>query len=75
MCDVSVLNPVLVKKAENYSGISDSKKAVEYILRLYLKDSEKNEALKTAFNESFNDAKKSGYASSSKWCRDELYSR
>lgn len=49
MCDVSVLNPVLVKEAENYSGISDSKEAVEFVLRLYLKNIEKSKSLKSAF--------------------------
>lgn len=58
MCDVNVLNPVLVKEAENYSGISDSKEAVEFVLRLYVKNAEKFESLKSAFKESFDDAKK-----------------
>lgn len=75
MCDVSVLNPVLVKETEAYSGISDSKEAVEFALRLYLKNAQKNESLKSAFDESFTDAKNSGYASSEKWSRDELYAR
>lgn len=75
MCDVSVLNPVLVKEAETYSGIENSKDAVEFVLRLYIKDSKKNETLRTAFKDSFIEAKKSGYASSEKWSRDELYER
>lgn len=58
MCDVSVLNPVLVKEAEAYSGVSDSKEAVEFVLRLYLKNIEKSKSLKSAFKESFADAKK-----------------
>ncbi len=74
MCDVSVLNSTLVKEAENYSGISDSKEAVEFILRLYVKNAEKT-SLKSAFNNSFKDAKKQGYASLKKWSRDELYTR
>ncbi len=45
MCDVSVLNPDLVKEAEEYSGLSDSKKAVEYILRLYLETNNKTKIL------------------------------
>lgn len=75
MCDVSVLNPTLVKETETYSGISDSKEAVEFVLRLYLKNARENESLKSAFEESFSDAKKTGYASSEQWSRDELYTR
>lgn len=45
MCDVSVLNPDLVKEAEEYSGLSDSKKAVEYILRLYFETNNKKKIL------------------------------
>lgn len=75
MCSVNVLNPVLVKEAENYSGISDSKEAVEFVLRLYVEKAEKLKSLKSAFNDSFFEAKKTGYASSAKWSRDELYSR
>ena len=45
MCDVTAINPVLVKEAEEYSGISDSKKAVEYILRLYFEKNNKKKIL------------------------------
>lgn len=45
MCDITAISPSLVKKAEEYTGISDSKKAVEHILRLYFEKSNKKKIL------------------------------
>lgn len=38
MCDVQTLNKTLVKEAESYTGISDSKEAVETVLRSYFEN-------------------------------------
>jgi hypothetical protein len=51
MCDVTTLNPNLVKKAEEFSGIPNPKEAVEYILNLYF---EKNNKKKTLYSQNTN---------------------
>ncbi len=51
MCDVTTLNPNLVKKAEEYTGIHNSKDAVEYILSLYF---EKNNKKKSLYSQNSN---------------------
>ena len=45
MCDVTTLNPNLVKKAEEFTGIHNAKEAVEYILSLYFEKNIKNKSL------------------------------
>ncbi len=45
MCNVATLSPNLVKEAKKYSGITDAKKAVEHILRLYFEKQNKKKIL------------------------------
>ena len=45
MCDVTTLNPNLVKKAEEFTGIPNSKEAVEYILSLFFENNYMKESL------------------------------
>ena len=51
MCDVTTLNPNLVKKAEEFTGIPNSKDAVEYILSLFF---EKNYMKKSIYSQNTN---------------------
>ena len=44
MCDITTLNPNLVKKAEEYTGISDAKEAVENILSLFFEKNTKKKS-------------------------------
>ena len=46
MCDISVLSPVLVKEAENITGIKNAKEAVEFILRKYIESIDRIQLLK-----------------------------
>ena len=44
MCDITTLNPNLVKKAEEYTGISNAKEAVENILSLFFEKNTKKKS-------------------------------
>ncbi|MBQ3644298.1 MAG: type II toxin-antitoxin system antitoxin, RelB/DinJ family [Candidatus Riflebacteria bacterium] len=55
MCDVTTLNPNLVKKAEEFTGIPNSKEAVEYILNLYFEKNNKKNSLYSQNTNIFDD--------------------